>query len=49
MYTGELLDDVSNLYNWYFSLVENLNKEEAPQELIELVSERSANKQSELE
>ena len=51
-YNGEtikLLDNVSDLYKWYYSLIEGLNQEPAPDELIELVEELTADKENELE
>jgi len=47
--TVSLLDDVSDLYKWYFSLVENLNGEPAPKELVQLVDELTAGKENEFE
>lgn len=47
--TIKVLEDVSDLYNWYSSLVRNINKEEVHPELVELVKELTANKESELE
>ncbi|WP_420401352.1 DUF3857 domain-containing protein [Flagellimonas sp.] len=47
--TVNLLEDVSDLYRWYFSLVENLNDEPAPKELVQLVENLTANKKNELE
>lgn len=51
-YDGEtikLLENVSNLYEWYFSLVADLNKETAPTELVNLVENLVAGKKNELE
>ena len=47
--TIKLLDNVSDLYKWYFSLVEDINKETAPLELVELVERLVAGKKNELE
>ncbi|TMM52114.1 DUF3857 domain-containing protein [Maribacter algarum] len=47
--TVKLLDKVSDLYKWYYSLVENLNGEPASKELIQLVDELTSNKENELE
>ncbi|MGW9684881.1 DUF3857 domain-containing protein [Flagellimonas sp. 2504JD1-5] len=47
--TVNLLEDVSDLYRWYFSLVENLNEEPAPKELVQLVEDLTADKKNELE
>lgn len=47
--TISLLDNVSDLYKWYFSLIENLNQEEAPKELVQLVENLTINKKNELE
>lgn len=47
--TIKLLDKVSDLYNWYYSLVENLNEEAPPKELVELVENLIAGKKNELE
>ena len=45
----EVLGDVSNLYSWYYSLVENINKDEPDEDLKILVSELIKNKDSDLE
>jgi len=47
--TIKVLDKVSDLYRWYFSLVENLNEEPAPKELVQLVENLIADKENELE
>lgn len=47
--TKKVLGDVSDLYNWYYSLVENVNVEPASAELIQLVKEITADKKTELE
>ncbi len=47
--TVKVLDEVSDLYGWYFSLVKNLNKDEAPEELVKLVHQITAGKNNELE
>ncbi len=44
-----LLKDVSGLYKWYYSLVENINKEEKNENLIALVEELTKDKKTELE
>ncbi len=45
----ELLNDVSNLYGWYYSLVKDINKESSDENLIQLVNKITANKNSNLE
>lgn len=45
----KLLDGVQGLYNWYYSLVENVNKEESDQELVALVQKLTKDKKSDLE
>ncbi|MDF4201881.1 DUF3857 domain-containing protein [Maribacter sp. SA7] len=47
--TIKLLENVSNLYEWYFSLVKDLNKEIPPKELVQLVESLIADKENELE
>ena len=47
--TKKVLGDVSDLYNWYYSLVENVNVEPANAELVQLVNEITADKKTELE
>ena len=44
-----LLNDVSDLYGWYYSLVENVNQENSDKKLVELVDKLTANKNSDLE
>jgi len=43
------LDGVDGLYEWYYSLVENINKDEDNQELVDLVKELTQDKTSDLE
>ena len=45
----QLLGEVSDLYNWYYSLVENVNIEAPNQELVTLVSKITADKKTDLE
>lgn len=45
----QLLGEVSDLYNWYYSLVENVNTEAPDKELVSLVHKITANKKTELE
>tara|TARA_R110000787_G_scaffold70646_2_gene156998 strand:+ start:4657 stop:6564 length:1908 start_codon:yes stop_codon:yes gene_type:complete len=45
----KLLDGVGGLYKWYYSLVENINKETDDVELIALVEELTKGKTSDLE
>ncbi|TXD53394.1 MULTISPECIES: DUF3857 domain-containing protein [unclassified Polaribacter] len=47
--TKKVLGEVSDLYNWYYSLVENINTESPDAELIALVKEITADKKTELE
>lgn len=47
--TKKLLDGVGGLYSWYYSLVENINKEDTDQELVALVAELTKGKTSDLE
>lgn len=47
--TINVLDDVKDLYGWYHSLVKDLNTEEDDQELVNLVKEITAGKETELE
>lgn len=47
--TKKLLGEVSDLYNWYYSLVENINTETPDAELIKLVKEITADKKTALE
>lgn len=44
-----LLDNVSNLYKWYSSLVKDLNQQKAPKELVQLVEKLTSNKKNDLE
>ncbi|MFT7352991.1 MAG: transglutaminase-like putative cysteine protease, partial [Flavobacterium sp.] len=44
-----LLGEVSDLYGWYYSLVEEVNVEAPDQELVTLVAEITADKKTELE
>jgi len=45
----KLLDGVEGLYSWYYSLVENINKEETDPALITLVEELTKGKESDIE
>ncbi|MGJ8745546.1 transglutaminase-like domain-containing protein [Polaribacter sp.] len=45
----KLLGEISDLYNWYYSLVENVNTEAPNQELVTLVHEITADKNTDLE
>ena len=47
--TKKLLDGVGGLYSWYYSLVENINKEDTDQALVALVAELTQGKTSDLE
>ena len=47
--TKKLLDGVGGLYSWYYSLVENINKEDTDPELEALVAELTKGKASDLE
>lgn len=47
--TIKLLENVSDLYKWYYSLVGELNKEAASPELVRLVDELTTDKENELE
>ena len=47
--TKKLLDGVGGLYSWYYSLVENINKEDTDTELVALVAELTKGKTSDLE
>lgn len=44
-----VLNDVSDLYGWYYSLVENINKEANNQELVNLVESLTKDKANDLE
>ncbi|MEO9571128.1 MAG: transglutaminase-like domain-containing protein [Polaribacter sp.] len=44
-----LLGDVSELYNWYYSLVENVNTEAPNKELVALVNKITVDKKTDLE
>ncbi|QXP65271.1 transglutaminase domain-containing protein [Polaribacter sp. HaHaR_3_91] len=44
-----LLGEVADLYNWYYSMVENVNTEAPSTELVALVSKITADKKTELE
>ena len=51
-YNGEKVEvsgSVENLYNWYYSLIENVNVDEVDSELEKLVSELIKDKQTEIE
>ncbi|WP_341221704.1 transglutaminase-like domain-containing protein [Polaribacter atrinae] len=45
----KLLGEVSDLYTWYYSLVENVNTEAPAKELVDLVSKITADKKTDLE
>jgi len=47
--TKKLLDGVEGLYSWYYSLVENINKEETDPALTTLVEELTREKESDIE
>jgi len=44
-----LLGEVADLYNWYYSMVENINTEAPSTELVALVSKITADKKTDLE
>ncbi len=44
-----LLNDVSDLYSWYYSLVKDVNKENSDENLVKLVDKLTADKNSDLE
>ena len=45
----KLLGEVADLYNWYYSMVENVNTEAPSTELVALVSKITADKKNDLE
>ena len=47
--TKKLLNGVEGLYSWYYSLVENINKEETDPALTTLVEELTREKESDIE
>ncbi|MDT0647802.1 DUF3857 domain-containing protein [Zunongwangia sp. F260] len=47
--TVNLQNDVADLYDWYYSLVENINKEEDDEGLVKLVNDLTAGKESDFE
>lgn len=47
--TVNLLNDTSDLYNWYYSLVKDVNKEEGDAQLVAVVEELIAGKNTDLE
>ncbi len=47
--TNKLLDGIEGLYSWYYSLVENINKEETDPALTTLVEELTKGKESDIE
>ncbi len=47
--TVSLLKDPADLYNWYYSLVKDVNKDEGDAQLIAVVNEITADKKSDLE
>lgn len=44
-----VLNSVSDLYEWYYSLVKDINKKEDNEELVQLVKELTKNKENDLE
>ncbi|MEM1338400.1 MAG: DUF3857 domain-containing protein [Bacteroidota bacterium] len=44
-----LLEDVNDLYRWYYSLIEHVNANPPAEELVQLVAALTANKANELE
>lgn len=47
--TVNVLEDVSDLYKWYYSLIQNINKDKPDSGLVELVEELTRNKETDLE
>jgi hypothetical protein len=47
--TQKVLGEVSDLYNWYYSLVKNVNRDEPSKELVNLVNKITLNKKNDLE
>lgn len=47
--TISLAENVTDLYTWYYSLVKDINKEKEDQDLVKLVKELTANKNTDLE
>lgn len=47
--TVNLLNDTSDLYNWYYSLVKDVNQDESDTQLVAVVEELIANKKTDLE
>jgi len=47
--TVKVLEDVSDLYDWYYSLVKNINSDEIDKELVKLVAEITLDKENDLE
>lgn len=47
--TKKVLGQVSDLYNWYYSLVENVNKEAPDPELVNIVNAITKDKKTDLE
>lgn len=45
----KLLGEVSDLYNWYYSLVKNVNTQACDKELVAIVNELTADKENDLE
>ena len=45
----DLLGDTADLYQWYYSLVKDINQDVADEGLIQLVDELTANKENDLE
>ncbi len=44
-----VLKDVSDLYDWYYSLVKDINKDEADEQLVKVVERITSGKESDLE
>jgi len=47
--TQTVLGEVSDLYNWYYSLVKNVNRDAPSKELVSLVNKLTLNKKNDLE
>lgn len=47
--TVNLLNDTSDLYNWYYSLVKDVNQDESDTQLVAVVEELIADKKTDLE
>ncbi len=51
-YNDNIIDvgnDVTDLYNWYYTLTQDINRDESSNELIQIVNELTKGKKSELE